>query len=206
MLGIRSQESLPAICSRQIGLGQAKNSCPSLFLCWDKSRSVSCGATRLDVTELRPLCAYHHMPTLVTKVFSVAPTEVYVKPFGFALRSPFGSAFSCCNLTACSSLRCKYQSLLLSFKGLSVMKFTSTDYHRERNLSIYFVKNHKFFYKYIDIFTKQSSLLCLPSALFCQPRLTSRIIMMRNPAMNPKVAILSPSHMRASGRSSCTTT
>ena len=81
----------------------------------------------LTLQKERPLCAYHHTQALFTKCRSVAPTEKILRcgddadaeySVGFALRSPLGSAFSYCNLTVCSSLRCKYQSLLLSLKGL----------------------------------------------------------------------------------------
>ena len=83
---------------------------PVPVICWDKSVDFSCGATRLDAL-LRPLCAYYHMLSLLTK-FILRRAYLILGFVRFALRSPFGSAFTCCHRTIGNSLICKHPCLL----------------------------------------------------------------------------------------------
>ena len=119
--------------------------------CWDKSNKFSCGATRLDVTKnITPTLRILSYADIVNGVSSPALLlGSCVIPVRFALRSPFSSVFPCCNLTACSSLLCKYQSLLLSLKGLSVLFNFLYSNTAACGCQHEIVKKHNVFYIYI---------------------------------------------------------
>ncbi len=59
--------------SFSVDVGQKKNASVPSFLCWDRSDTCSCGATRLDA-KMRPLSARQHAPVLVTEIPSGPPT------------------------------------------------------------------------------------------------------------------------------------